>query len=103
LAIGTPVVATDVGGNREQIHSSDLGILVPDGDAESLTTAIIQAIRHNWDRPLIASVGSRRTWEHVGREVETVFERVVAMRHAADGRKTRTPIHAPSHVAEVPG
>ena len=38
---GTPVVATDVGGNHEQIHSADLGTLVPDGDAPALTDALV--------------------------------------------------------------
>ncbi|HSW45198.1 MAG TPA: glycosyltransferase, partial [Phycisphaerae bacterium] len=50
LAAGTPVVATDVGGNREQIISADLGRIVPDGDSRSLARAVIEALTIRWDR-----------------------------------------------------
>lgn len=103
LAVGSPVVATDVGGNREQIHSSDLGTLVPDGDADVLTTALIQAIRRDWNRPLIASVGSRRTWEHAAREVESVFKRVISARHSSINCSARARSFAATEAAEAPG
>jgi teichuronic acid biosynthesis glycosyltransferase TuaC len=82
LAAGTPVVATDVGGNPEQIHSSELGIIVPDGDMEALTEAVKSALLRTWNRPRIAAMGGNRTWAIVAEEVQTVFDRVLAARAA---------------------
>ena len=105
LAAGTPVVATDVGGNREQILSPHLGIIVPDGDATSLGSAIVAALGRPWDRPAIAESGARRSWQQVACEVQAVFERVLASRPAAV-RPRRTEARprraAAATIAEVP-
>ena len=87
LAAGTPVVATDVGGNREQICSPELGTIVPDGDATALGVAIVAALSREWNRPLIAAHGSARGWDAVAGEVHAVFQRVRAERRdrAASG------------------
>jgi glycosyltransferase involved in cell wall biosynthesis len=82
LAAGTPVVATDVGGNREQICSSELGTIVADGDRNALTRAVIAALTREWNRPLISAHGSARRWTHVADEVYAVFARVLAARVA---------------------
>lgn len=87
MAAGTPVVATDVGGNGEQICSSELGMVVPAGNDEALAMAVLTALRREWNRPLIGAHGCARTWRHVAAEVAEVFERVVAA-HAA-GRLNR--------------
>lgn len=44
VSLGVPVVATDVGGNREIVHGEEDGILVPAGDREALTQAISRAL-----------------------------------------------------------
>jgi glycosyltransferase involved in cell wall biosynthesis len=83
LAAGTPVVATDVGGNREQLCSSELGILVPDGDAKALAGALTTALSREWNRVLISAHGGARTWGHVADEVHGVFSQVLAARRSA--------------------
>ena len=83
LAAGTPVVATDVGGNPEQIRSGDLGIIVPDNDMDALTAAVKSSLTRTWNRARIASLGGARTWTSVAGEVCVVFERVLTARAAA--------------------
>jgi len=41
LAVGTPVVATTIGGSPEVIRDGDTGRLVPPNDAHALATAIL--------------------------------------------------------------
>lgn len=43
MSVGTPVIATDVGGTRE-VLSKDAGILVPPGDAGVLSNSILKVI-----------------------------------------------------------
>ena len=40
LAVGTPVIATSVGGVPEVVHDDANGLLVPAGDGEALAAAI---------------------------------------------------------------
>lgn len=85
LATGTPVVATDVGGNPEQICSEELGMIVPDGDRPALQGAVIAALSRPWNRLLISAHGGARTWTCVAKDVAAVFARVLhdyAARHA---------------------
>jgi len=80
LACGTPVVATPVGGNPEQIDDPALGIL-SDGQApEALAAAMVEALRRSWDRGAIAARGGLRDWGRVADEVYGVFRRVLADR-----------------------
>ncbi len=82
LAAGTPVVATDVGGNYEQVCSPQLGYLVPDGDTFALSRAMVQVLDQEWNRPLISAHGGARGWRHVADEVRAVFARVLQQRRA---------------------
>jgi glycosyltransferase involved in cell wall biosynthesis len=46
LAVGTPVVATSVGGSGELVRDGETGRLVPPGDAPALATAILDCLAH---------------------------------------------------------
>jgi glycosyltransferase involved in cell wall biosynthesis len=74
LACGTPVVTTDVGGNRELVGGDAHGLIVPFGDAPALERALREALARHPDRASIARYGARRDWSVVGREVMAVYE-----------------------------
>jgi teichuronic acid biosynthesis glycosyltransferase TuaC len=50
IACGLPIVTTDVGGNKEVICKSELGIMEPFGDYEKLLNAVDQALKEYWDK-----------------------------------------------------
>ena len=107
LAAGTPVVATDVGGNREQIQSNELGTIVPDGNPTALKKAIVEALSRNWDRKAIAVHGGQRTNRRVAEEVIAVFNRILAARGPSpSGVDRQAAVSEPSvravSAAEVP-
>lgn len=45
MTLGKPVIATDVGGNRELVEDGKTGFLVPFGDAEALAEAMIRLLQ----------------------------------------------------------
>jgi teichuronic acid biosynthesis glycosyltransferase TuaC len=50
IACGLQIVTTDVGGNKEVICKSELGIMEPFGDYEKLLNAVDQALKEYWDK-----------------------------------------------------
>ena len=44
MACGCPVLVSDIPGNREWVQPGENGWLFPDGDAQALGQAIIQAV-----------------------------------------------------------
>ena len=63
MACGLPVVATDVGGNREVVPTSGLGTIVPFDDHHALVDAITQALDKDWDRATIRAYAEANTWD----------------------------------------
>ena len=45
MAVGLPVIATEVGGNVEQVQDGVTGFLVPPGDSEALAKSIAALVR----------------------------------------------------------
>ena len=74
LAVGTPVVATDVGGSGELVRDGDTGRLVPPGDAPALARAILDCL---------ADRGAARAMARRG-------QALVRERHSLDAVMTRT-------------
>jgi glycosyltransferase involved in cell wall biosynthesis len=62
LAAGKPIIASSVGGIPEVIHDLSTGILVPPGDAEALSRAILK-IYHNRQWASSLAVNGRRLVE----------------------------------------
>ena len=88
LAVGVPVVATDVGGISEQVSGDELGILVPpEADAQALCRALQTALDCRWDRQRIASSQVNWTWQKVAQRTSAVFERVIQQYGGRGGRR----------------
>jgi len=45
MSLGLPVIATSVGGNSELVKNGETGLLIEEGDAQSLKSAILQLLR----------------------------------------------------------
>jgi glycosyltransferase involved in cell wall biosynthesis len=76
IACGRPVVATNVGGTREIINSSN-GILVAPKNVAELRSGLEQALGREWNHDAIAA-GMKRTWDDVAAETLAVCESLVS-------------------------
>lgn len=63
MACGLPVVATDVGGNREVVADARLGRIVPFGDHNALCDALDEALNQDWDRLAILAYARENDWD----------------------------------------
>lgn len=80
LAVGTPVIATSVGGVPEAVRNGENGLLVPPGDAVALAAAVRrffgeEAVRHALRAAAAPSVASS-TEEAVFARIEQALEDV---------------------------
>ncbi len=63
MACGLPVVATDVGGNREVVCRPELGKIVPFDDHGALVNAIEQSLAQPWSSAAIMAYAQENTWD----------------------------------------
>lgn len=69
MALGVPVVATAVGGNREVITDGETGLLVPSRDAESLATACLRLMDDAQLRKMLTERGRSLIKQEYTRDV----------------------------------
>jgi len=63
LALGVPVIASDVGGLPEVVTHGENGLLVPPGDVEAIASAVTRVVSdREWARAL-GDAGARRVEE----------------------------------------
>ncbi len=74
MACGLPVVTTDVGGNKEVVNHSDLGIVVPFNDAQKLQQAISDGLDKTWDRSIIINYARANSWNNRVETLVDIFE-----------------------------
>jgi len=72
IAAGVPVAVTAVGGNPEIVIAGETGWVVPSGDVDSLTGAILEASGDAARRGRLAGAGKQRFEERF------TFERMIA-------------------------
>jgi len=83
MACGVPVVASDVGGNREVVCTPQLGRVVSFGDREALSRAIDDALRTDWDRAAIRRHAERNDWQQ---RVSTLLDEFRRLAPGSNGR-----------------
>lgn len=76
MACGLPVVTTDVGGNQEVVCRSDIGTIVPFGDAQALSGALAHALGHPWDRQQIRDYALDNAWDERVTRLLAAFRRL---------------------------
>lgn len=84
LACGVPVLATDVGGNREQVNNPALGRIVSSPAPEPLAAAILEMLEADWNRAAISDLGSRRTWSQTALEAWAVLSAAARANRPSD-------------------
>jgi len=77
LAVGTPVVATTVGGSPELVSDGETGRLVPPGDARALAAAILGLLRAPTHARAMARRGQARVAERYA--LGAVMARTIAL------------------------
>lgn len=83
MASSKPVVATDVGGNREALVPGKTGFLVPPGDSEALARAITDILQDGELAKSFGEAGRKRAEELFSTETmikkyEALFERMTS-------------------------
>ena len=73
LASGRPVVASDVGGLSEVIHSDALGLLVPPGNPKALADALGEALKREWDPARLARRAAPFSWAEHGLRISRIL------------------------------
>jgi glycosyltransferase involved in cell wall biosynthesis len=81
MAVGVPVIATDVKGSREVVRHGETGFLVPLGDASALADKLALLLA----RPALRHELGRRGVQHAARtcDEERVVERLVGLYRTA--------------------
>jgi teichuronic acid biosynthesis glycosyltransferase TuaC len=77
MACGLPVVASDVGGNREVVCRSDLGEIVPFDDHAALTQALDRALAKEWETEAILDYARANHWDKRVRDLTALFRSLV--------------------------
>lgn len=80
VAMGLPVVATDVGGLRHLLRDGETGLLVPAGDADAMATAVLRLLTDSALATRLATAARRTAeasaWSCVGPMWDDLLERV---------------------------
>jgi glycosyltransferase involved in cell wall biosynthesis len=69
MAMAKPVVASAVGGLPESIADGESGLLVPAGDPEALSAAVLALLRNPGRARMMGAAGRDRALEHYDRPV----------------------------------
>jgi glycosyltransferase involved in cell wall biosynthesis len=99
MRVGTPVVLSDVVGNRDTIEHGTSGLLVPQGDIDGFATAILTLLRDDELRGRLGAAGRARVDRSfdvaaMGRALTGVYHELVTTRD--DPLRTRQTVALPA-------
>lgn len=77
LAVGTPVVATNVGGIPEVVNESN-GLLLKERDEYNLLNALEKVKELNWNREEIAKTVKDFRWEKVAEKQFSIYQEAIS-------------------------
>lgn len=80
MACGTPVVATDIEGNREVVTRREAGLLVKERTPASLSSGIQAILANPPDRQETRAYAERFSWEATTQGQITLFEQILGRR-----------------------
>jgi glycosyltransferase involved in cell wall biosynthesis len=77
MSMGIPVVATDVGGNKELVEDGVTGLLVPPGNAEALAESIKRMLKTPGLAKTCSSAAQKRVRENYS--IEAMVENTLSL------------------------
>ncbi len=83
MAVGRPVVATDVGGNPEVVVDGETGLIVPPGDPHQLAASVQKLLESPEMAAEMGAAGRRRVIERyqidvMTRRIEELYDSLLA-------------------------
>ena len=83
MAVGVPVIATDVGGTSEVLVDKKNGLLIPPGDVSALATAIRSLAedpdyRQKLSTAALDLIHRSHTWQIIAQEFATIYQKMAA-------------------------
>lgn len=89
MAVGLPIVASDIPGYRDLLDRSEAGVMVPPQDPASLAEALLVLLNDQSTRAAMGAAGRRRaeafSVETVGRQVLALYDHHLNRRSRAAG------------------
>lgn len=76
LACGTPVIATDVGGNREVVQNNEMGLILSDRSTESIVTGVQSILKKGRSRERIRAYAESLSWSEVSLQLKQCFNNI---------------------------
>ena len=81
MAMGLPVVATDIPGSRDVVINRETGILVPLNDSNAMQKALLEVVSDERQYSRMSKAAQRNatrfSWDTIGQEFEQLYARAI--------------------------
>lgn len=69
MALGRPLIISDVGGNREAVLDGETGCVIPPRDVAAFVSTALDLIHHPTKRQTLGEAGARRVQQHFSLQI----------------------------------